>query len=289
MGWNPWLRQWDRDLEIFAQKTGQTEAYARCKEIGEVSFVDAAKMQWFLASKHKTGEVLSTVEVAGVEVVEEEERRCDYVDDSGQRCAFVGSSRAINMHKFRVHEKGGASINKYIVNNECPWCPFVSKQGRHGVKLHVGRVLRQNGEVICPDGSAARRRKYADEITVDKVEKWKCEECDTWIFGYEQIMQHVGAHIQVKTGKRVRHQPDEKLMQYLSGTGGELHVVESVMVPGRVDTGGESEPSNVKVRHENEQGVQPSLYGGLETTPGEIEKRGHATRHVRHIDNDSNC
>ena len=91
------------------------------------------------------------------------------------------------------------------------------------------------------------------------------------------------ADIQLETGKKLRHQPCEELMQSLNEEAGGVHVTENVTVPVGVGPEGEAEPSGVKVRHVQDIEVQSSLGGGPSHTLSDIGDRGHDGRHAHDI------
>ena len=71
------------------------------------------------------------------------------------------------------------------------------------------RVLNKNGR--CPGEEISMRRKYSKEVTVAKVESYYCEQCGVQILDHENIMKHVGTHIEFCTGRASKYGRDKDL------------------------------------------------------------------------------
>ena len=169
-----------------------------------------------LESTKNIGVMLKTVEEAEASPQTELEVTCLRTLDDGTLCQFSGTKRAVNLHRFRADGEGGEQCTRYIINNECHWCSFVSmSKGSDGAKKHMHRVLIKNGQ--CPSEEVSLRRKYSKEVAIAKVESYFCEHCKVQILDHENVMKHVGTHIEFCTGRASQFGRDDALWLRLEG------------------------------------------------------------------------
>ena len=63
IGWNPWVQQWERDLDELAQATNNIEQHEAIKNTGRKDkYCSTVDMQWFVQQGVQTSTVLQTVE-----------------------------------------------------------------------------------------------------------------------------------------------------------------------------------------------------------------------------------
>ena len=87
-------------------------------------------------------------------------------------------------------------------------------KGDDEAKKHMNRVLSNSG--TCPSEAVALRRKYSKQAVVETVDKYYCGQCKKQIVDHDNVMRHVGTHIEFYTGKASKYGRDVELWSKLS-------------------------------------------------------------------------
>ena len=212
LGWNPWVLQWEKDLDVFAEQCNQVDAHS-VNKLAKVRFVMPEYMGWFLqtidtSSVLDKGEWKEDSELQVSDMVE-----CGRLLESGELCDFVGTKQSVNLHRFWVHGEGRDKFTSFLINNECHWCGFVSKcGGNKGAKQHMLGVVKRGPGAVCPSSEYAKRRKYDFEVQPNKVVEYYCRACQRRIVGHDEVMKHVGTHVQLLTGRASKYGCDDDVI-----------------------------------------------------------------------------